>query len=218
MNNNNWDVTLAIYEVQFRHVGINKVILNGAEMLPGETIRFTSDGSLWLNENCDHQIVSEAVYAGITSLAFLRNPGFADDVLIIFSRLDGRFLTSGEKVRTFMTSDSFLDAAQKKRDDRNVKRLKECFDILRVFNSNPECETVRGTTKDALALEFVNIVLMDGSGIRSRLFGYKDNKLIRAMMNAKEGKYRYLEKKNDRQAIEELDKLADRLVTILTQH
>ena len=217
MNNNNWDVSLAIYEVNFRHVGIHKVILNGAEMLPGETIRFTSDGSLWLNENCDHQIVSEAVYAGITSLAFLRNPGFADDVLIIFSRLDGRFLTSGEKVRRLMTSDSFLDAA-KKRDDINLKRLKECFDILRVFNSNPECETVRGTTKDALALEFVNIVLMDGSGIRSRLFGYKDNKLIRAMMNAKEGKYRYLEKKNDRQAIEELDKLADRLVTILTQH
>lgn len=218
MNNDNWDVALAIYEMQFRHVGINKVILNGAEMLPEETIRFNLDGSLWLNENCDDKIVDEAVRTCLPSLAFARDASFADAVLSTFSRLDGRFVTSGEKVREIKTGNVYHDDANNRKNNKNVERLKECFDILRMFNSDPEREIVGGTTKDALAFELVNIVLMDGSGIRSRLFGYKDNKLIRAMANAKEGKYRYLEKKNDRQAIEELDKLADRLVTILTQY
>ena len=218
MNNNNWDVALAMYEVQFRHVGISKVILNGAEMLPEETIRFNSDGSLWLNENCDFHMVNKAAHTGLASLAFARDANFADAVLSTFSQLDGRFVTSGEKVRAIKTGNANFDDAQKRRNHRNVERLKECFDILRKFNSDPELETVGGTTKDALALEFVNIVLMDGSAMRPRLFERKQGKLFQSFIIAKEGKYQYLEKKNDRQAIKDLDKLADQFVTLMKQY
>ena len=217
MSDKIWNAYVSIYRAKFKGVGINKVILNGAKMQPGETVRFTRDGSLWINENCDPQIVNEEVHTGILSLAFMRDAKFADIVLQTFSQLDGRFAASGERVRAVKTRDAFIDDSQKKRDLRNVNRLKECFDILRIFNSDPECEAVGVTTKEALAFEFVKIVLMDGSDISFKLFPQEQSKLTQAFFNFREGKYRYLVKKNDRQAIEELDRLADRLVMILTQ-
>ena len=219
--NREWEWFVAELTRSIRSFGMRNVVESGNSMGEGELFRFTNDGDLWVNEasGIDIKSLRKHFYRELAIVGMKRDDSLVDDILSTFANLNKTGALSEKNVGL----ESIYEPSKGLVQFKNEEKEKRFLYFIEYLGSDVYCSPKATTLKSVIDFEVAAglfEMLFGNRHAQERLCGKKISvyeKLQREASMKKYGGsiYNCLNKRNDRAAIRELDRVVDHLADAL---